>query len=182
MGCVLRRWRHSGAGNGWHLGEGVQFGLSLLVWGVFVRTVIVWHITWSVNSVTHMWGYQTYATGEGSRNNVLIGLISNGEGWHNNHHADPRSARHGHKWWEFDVTYLSLKGWNWSGSPARSLSRRICGIGLPHRKLGPEKTPKLSGPQCGAIRLLPQFMVIERSGTRFAARHWSPACERDISS
>lgn len=92
------------------LADGVQFGLSLLVWGVFVRTVVVWHITWSVNSVTHMWGYQSYETGEGSRNNVLIGLISNGEGWHNNHHADPRSARHGHQWWEFDVTYLSLKG------------------------------------------------------------------------
>lgn len=87
----------------------VQFGLSLLVWGVFVRTVLVWHITWSVNSVTHLWGYRNYATDEQSRNNVLIGLISNGEGWHNNHHADPRSAAHGHRWWEFDVTYLTIK-------------------------------------------------------------------------
>jgi len=98
---------------GWLSGEGVtpaaQFGASVLVWGVFVRTVVVWHITWSVNSVTHRWGYRNYETGEGSRNNVLIGLISNGEGWHNNHHADPRSARHGHKWWEFDATYLSIR-------------------------------------------------------------------------
>jgi len=97
----------------WLLGTGAasaaQFGASVLVWGVFVRTVVVWHITWSVNSVTHRWGYRNYETGEGSRNNVLIGLISNGEGWHNNHHADPRSARHGHKWWEFDVTYLSIR-------------------------------------------------------------------------
>lgn len=91
------------------LDEAVQFGLSLLVWGVFVRTVIVWHITWSVNSVTHMWGYRSYETGEESRNNILIGLISNGEGWHNNHHHDPRSARHGFEWWELDVTYLSLR-------------------------------------------------------------------------
>lgn len=91
------------------LGEAVQFGLSLLVWGVFVRTVVVWHITWSVNSVTHMWGYRSYETGEESRNNILIGLISNGEGWHNNHHHDPRSARHGFEWWEIDVTYLSLR-------------------------------------------------------------------------
>jgi len=98
---------------GWMAGDGiaaaVQFGLSLLVWGVFVRTVLVWHITWSVNSVTHRWGYRNYETGEDSRNNVLIGLLSNGEGWHNNHHADPRAARHGYKWWEFDVTYLSVR-------------------------------------------------------------------------
>ena len=86
-----------------------QFGLSLLVWGVFVRTVAVWHITWSVNSVTHRFGYRNYETDEGSRNNILIGLISNGEGWHNNHHAAPRSARHGHRPWELDVTYLTIR-------------------------------------------------------------------------
>ena len=90
--------------------EAVQFGYGLLIWGVFVRTVVTWHITWSVNSVTHMWGYKTYETGEESRNNVIIGFLSNGEGWHNNHHADPRSARHGHEWWEFDMTYWSLRG------------------------------------------------------------------------
>lgn len=91
------------------LGAATQFGLSVLVWGVFVRTVAVWHITWSVNSVTHLWGYRNYATDEDSRNNIIIGLISNGEGWHNNHHADPRSARHGHRWWEFDVTWLTIR-------------------------------------------------------------------------
>ena len=88
--------------------DGVQFGLSLLVWGVFLRTVAVWHITWSVNSATHMWGYRNYDTGENSRNNWLVALISNGEGWHNNHHADQRSAAHGHRWWEFDVTYMTI--------------------------------------------------------------------------
>lgn len=97
-------WALSGAVMG-----GVQFGLSLLVWGVFVRTVLVWHITWSVNSVTHLWGYRNYETDERSKNNVFVGLISNGEGWHNNHHADPRSAAHGHRWWEFDVTYLTIQ-------------------------------------------------------------------------
>jgi fatty-acid desaturase len=86
-----------------------QFGASLLVWGVFVRTVLHLHATWSVNSVTHRWGYRSYETGEASRNNVLIGIIANGEGWHNNHHADPRAARHGHMWWEFDVTYVILR-------------------------------------------------------------------------
>lgn len=91
------------------LGEAYQFGLSLLVWGVFARTVFVWHQTWAVNSVTHMWGYRNYQTDEDSRNNVFIGLLAHGEGWHNNHHADPRSARHGHKWWEFDSTYLTIR-------------------------------------------------------------------------
>ncbi|MEM9186469.1 MAG: fatty acid desaturase [Planctomycetota bacterium] len=87
---------------------GVQLGLSLLVWGVFVRTVLVWHITWSVNSIGHVWGYKNYQTRGNSRNSLLIGLISNGDGWHNNHHADQRAAAHGHKWWELDVTYTTL--------------------------------------------------------------------------
>ena len=103
----------AGFGLGWAIygtaSDGVQFGSSLLVWGVFVRTVLVWHITWSVNSVTHLWGYRNYETDEQSRNNIMVGLLSNGEGWHNNHHADPRSAAHGHMWWEFDVTYLTIK-------------------------------------------------------------------------
>jgi len=90
-------------------------GLSILLFGVFVRTVVVWHITWSVNSVTHLWGYRSYETDEDSRNNVVVGLISNGEGWHNNHHADPRSARHGHRWWEIDNTWLTIRALAWLG-------------------------------------------------------------------
>jgi stearoyl-CoA desaturase (delta-9 desaturase) len=97
---------------GWPTGgsamAGVQFGLSLVVWGVFLRTVLMWHLTWSISSVTHVWGYQSYATGDCSRNNVLIGLLSMGEGWHNNHHADTRAASHGHKWWELDITWLTI--------------------------------------------------------------------------
>ena len=87
----------------------VQFGASLLVWGLFVRTVVVWHQTWAVNSVTHMWGYRNYQTDEGSRNHLLVGYFSNGEGWHNNHHADPRSAKFGHRWWEIDTTFLLIR-------------------------------------------------------------------------
>ena len=94
---------------GWPLREAMQFGASLVVWGVFVRTVITWHITWSVNSVTHVWGYRNYETDDNSRNNLLVGLWSNGEGWHNNHHADQRAAAHGHKWWEFDVTWITIR-------------------------------------------------------------------------
>lgn len=95
--------------------RGLQLGLSVLVWGVFVRTVLVWHITWSVNSIGHTWGYRNYETRENSRNNLLVGLISNGEGWHNNHHADQRAAAHGHRWWELDVTYATIVGLRWCG-------------------------------------------------------------------
>ena len=95
--------------------DAVQFGLSLLVWGAFLRTVVTWHITWSINSATHLWGYRNYETDDRSRNNLFIGIISNGEGWHNNHHADPRSARHGHKWWELDVAWLTIRVLMWLG-------------------------------------------------------------------
>jgi fatty-acid desaturase len=91
------------------LSAGVQFGASLLVWGVFLRTVLVWHITWAVNSFGHVFGYQNYDTGDSSRNNVWFALLSNGDGWHNNHHAYPRCAAHGHKWWEFDVTFITVR-------------------------------------------------------------------------
>jgi fatty-acid desaturase len=87
----------------------VQFGASVWLWGVIVRTVLVWHISWSVNSLSHLWGYKTYATGDNSRNNWFVALISNGEGWHNNHHADQTAAAHGHSWWEFDVTWLTVR-------------------------------------------------------------------------
>jgi fatty-acid desaturase len=91
------------------IAEAARFGASLLIWGVFVRTVVVWHITWSVNSAAHIWGYRTYETGERSRNNWFVALISNGEGWHNNHHADSRSARHGHRWWEIDMVFVTIR-------------------------------------------------------------------------
>ena len=91
------------------LPEAAQLGISVLLWAVFVRTVIVWHITWLVNSASHLWGYRTYETGDDSRNNWLVALLSNGEGWHNNHHIDPRSAAHGHKWWEIDVVFWVVR-------------------------------------------------------------------------
>jgi fatty-acid desaturase len=89
--------------------QALQFGASLWLWGIVVRTVIVWHVTWSVNSVTHLWGYRNYASDENSRNNIFIGILAAGEGWHNNHHADQRSAKHGHLWWEFDLTYVIIR-------------------------------------------------------------------------
>lgn len=89
--------------------EAALFGVSIMLWGVAVRTVFVWHQTWAVNSITHLWGYRNYETDEDSRNNLFIGYLAHGEGWHNNHHAYPRSARHGHHWWEIDTTYLTIK-------------------------------------------------------------------------
>jgi fatty-acid desaturase len=98
-----------GALTTWELEGALQLGLSWLVWGVFVRTVAVWHITWSVNSVTHVWGYSSHDTHDDSRNNWLVALVSNGEGWHNNHHSEPRAAAHGQRWWELDVSYLTIR-------------------------------------------------------------------------
>jgi fatty-acid desaturase len=91
------------------MSDAFQFGLSLVVWAGALRTVLVWHITWSVNSVTHLWGYRNYETPDNSRNNIVIGLLAGGEGWHNNHHAAPTSARHGHKWWELDIAWLTIR-------------------------------------------------------------------------
>jgi len=97
---------------------------GLYLWGVVVRTVYVWHITWLVNSASHYWGYRSYATHDGSRNNWVVALLTNGEGWHNNHHAAPRAAAHGHRWWEIDLTYTTIValeklGLAWKVQPIR---------------------------------------------------------------
>ena len=93
----------------------LRFGASLLVWGVFVRTVVVWHITWSVNSLTHMFGYRNYETGEESRNNWLVAIFTSGEGWHNNHHADPACANNARRWWEVDLIYGFIRLMEFAG-------------------------------------------------------------------
>ena len=84
-------------------------GWGWAVWGVAVRTVFTYHTTWLVNSASHTWGYQTYPTKDDSRNLWWVALITWGEGWHNNHHAFQRSARHGLRWYEWDPTYHSLR-------------------------------------------------------------------------
>jgi stearoyl-CoA desaturase (delta-9 desaturase) len=84
-------------------------GLPLMLWGVCLRVVIGLHATWLVNSATHMWGGRRFATRDDSRNNWWVALITFGEGWHNNHHAHPTSARHGLAWYEFDPSWISLK-------------------------------------------------------------------------
>jgi len=84
-------------------------GAPFVIWGVFIRLVLVYHVTWFVNSATHLWGYRTYKTGDDSTNLWWVALLSFGEGWHNNHHAFQTSARHGLKWWELDTTYMMIQ-------------------------------------------------------------------------
>jgi stearoyl-CoA desaturase (delta-9 desaturase) len=84
-------------------------GWSFVIWGIFVRLVFGWHCTWLVNSASHMFGYQSYDSRDEARNCWWVALLSFGEGWHNNHHAFPRSARHGLQWWEFDSSYVILR-------------------------------------------------------------------------
>ena len=83
-------------------------GWSWLFWAGFVRIAAVFHATWLVNSAAHSYGYRSYATNDRSTNCWWVALLTFGEGWHNNHHAFPRSARHGLKWWEFDFSWMIL--------------------------------------------------------------------------
>ena len=81
----------------------------MMLWGICLRVVIGLHGTWLVNSATHMWGSRRFATRDDSRNNWLVALLTFGEGWHNNHHAHPTSARHGLVWYEFDPSWVQIK-------------------------------------------------------------------------
>jgi stearoyl-CoA desaturase (delta-9 desaturase) len=85
-------------------------GVHALVWGYFVSTVLLWHGSFSINSLCHVFGRQRYATNDGSRNNFLLALLTTGEGWHNNHHHYMSSANQGFRWWQVDVTYYVLRG------------------------------------------------------------------------
>ncbi len=102
LGAVIGRF------TGGTMAAAVQGGLSFLVWGVILRTVAVWHITWSVNSLTHTFGYRNHPTDDRSRNNWLVAILASGEGWHNNHHHDQASANNRHRWWELDLTYCHI--------------------------------------------------------------------------
>ena len=84
-------------------------GWSFVFWGVFARLVVVYHCTWLVNSATHKFGYRTFETTDNSTNCWWVALTTYGEGWHNNHHAYQYSARHGMKWWELDITWITIQ-------------------------------------------------------------------------
>jgi fatty-acid desaturase len=91
------------------LGLWAAGGWNWVLWGVFLRTTIGLHVTWLVNSATHLWGARRFETRDDSRNNWWVALLSFGEGWHNNHHAHPASAAHGLAWYEIDLTYWHIR-------------------------------------------------------------------------
>ena len=107
-------YRH--LGRRWRLHIGLQLallyalgGFPALVWGGGLRIVLMHHITFIVNSAGHMWGNQTYKTGDSSRNSWLLGILTAGDGWHNNHHAFEWSARHGLEWWQIDISWQIIR-------------------------------------------------------------------------
>jgi stearoyl-CoA desaturase (delta-9 desaturase) len=85
-------------------------GIQMLIWGFFLSTVILYHGTFTINSLAHIFGYRTFETTDSSRNNWLLAILTMGEGWHNNHHRYPSSERQGFYWWEFDLTHFVLRG------------------------------------------------------------------------
>jgi stearoyl-CoA desaturase (delta-9 desaturase) len=93
----------------------VTGGPWALIWGFFVSTVLLWHGTFVVNSLAHLFGRQRYDTSDDSRNNLVIALVTMGEGWHNNHHRYPGAANQGFFWWEIDATYYILRVMSYFG-------------------------------------------------------------------
>ena len=84
-------------------------GWSFVIYGIFVRSVLLWNSTWLINSATHLRGYRNFAVEDGSRNLWWVALLTYGEGWHNNHHAQPRVAQAGQRWWEIDATWWAIQ-------------------------------------------------------------------------
>ena len=90
-------------------------GLPLFLWAGCLRVVVGLHSTWLVNSATHLWGRRRFETRDDSRNSWWVALLTFGEGWHNNHHAHPTSARHGLAWYELDISWITLKAMKFLG-------------------------------------------------------------------
>ena len=84
-------------------------GWSFVIYGMFLRSVVLWHTTWLINSATHQWGYRNFHVEDNSRNLWWAALLTYGEGWHNNHHARPNVAKAGWRWWEIDVTWWAIQ-------------------------------------------------------------------------
>jgi len=129
--------------------EALRFGLSLFIWGAILRTVVVWHITWSVNSLTHMFGYRNYETEDQSRNNWFVALIATGEGWHNNHHHDQAAATVQHRWWEIDICYWHILLFKWLGLashivPPASKRRRAAASPTATPEVAPAETQRVA--------------------------------------
>jgi stearoyl-CoA desaturase (Delta-9 desaturase) len=84
--------------------------VSAFVWAGLIRVFVLHHVTWSINSICHVYGTRPFESHDEARNNPVMALLGFGEGWHNGHHAFPASARHGLRWWEFDASWLVIKG------------------------------------------------------------------------
>ena len=99
-----------------HLAPWLETSVAqMVVWGFGISTVAVYHVTYTINSLAHGFGSQRFSTGDDSRNNLWLALLTFGEGWHNNHHHYPSSARQGFRWWEIDLTYYALVLLSWTG-------------------------------------------------------------------
>ena len=127
-------------------------GWSVMMWGIFLRTVVGLHSTWLVNSATHMWGGRRFLTTDSSRNSFWVAVLTFGEGWHNNHHAHPQSARHGLAWYEFDMNWygisaLRLLGLAWEIKAPRlaELEQKQQMKAAPARSLVEQMAPIASG-------------------------------------
>ena len=97
-------------------------GWNFVIYGIFVRSVLLWHSTWLINSASHLRGYRNFASDNGSRNLWWAALLTYGEGWHNNHHAHPNVAKAGLQWWEIDVTWWAIKALNTCGLAKKVVS------------------------------------------------------------
>jgi len=123
-----------------------QGALLGFLWGGLVRVFFVHHVTWSVNSVCHLWGTRRFQTRDKSRNNIVLGLLALGEGWHNNHHAFATSARHGLRWWELDLSYLVICAMKWLGLAKRVRVPALKRTHVVLRRGAREHEPRASSP------------------------------------
>ncbi len=118
-------------------------GWSMLFWGIFLRTTLGLHATWLVNSATHLWGQRRFETDDDSRNSWWVALLTFGEGWHNNHHAHPTSARHGLRWYEIDLNWYGIRALQMLGL-AKSIKVVAATTPLPRARLSHAATEELS--------------------------------------
>ena len=116
-------------------------GWGLVLWGIFMRVTVGLHATWLVNSATHLWGSQRFDTGDDSRNSWWVALLTFGEGWHNNHHAHPVSARHGLAWYELDVNWMGIR------------ALQLLGLAKSVKQVGLRAEPVKAHPVAARVRL-----------------------------
>ncbi len=120
-------------------------GFSMLVWGFFVSTTLLWHGTFTINSLSHIFGERRYKTTDTSKNNFLLALLTLGEGWHNNHHYHQNTANQGWFWWEVDLSYYSLKVLSWLRIVS-DLRTPSDAIKYAYKKYTPEQQAELNAP------------------------------------